>query len=323
MRKNRKKKEEIKAMYKEEHLRKLKHIDLKKLTPNENNEIYDSIKNQYFQFYNSLGAEEDIVDFFSWRVIDLDCHIVFLNKKIFTGRDTLHFYSQAEKNGKLKIYDLREEPFNYATSRLEAKGLLDYIIKENLIDIDSEEVMENGLRFTLDANMMGKALFEDEYERNFQRMTKKSISRLNFDNKSIYKDMYDFQDMIDIINDPQFSLELAECLDVYEKEKFFACAAGLGSVLEHLLYLAINKHVTDPDKNKINENSTANDYIGQLKKEPFFIDVRDARHLKLTFQYRNTVSHFNKGIFSKKMCDNLLDGIKMSFDKYYQFESEV
>ncbi|NGY80546.1 hypothetical protein F6Y02_41570 (plasmid) [Bacillus megaterium] len=98
------------------------------------------------------------------------------------------------------------------------------------------------------------------------------------------------------------------------------CAAGLGSVLEHLLYLAIEKHVPEKDI-KTNENSTASEYIGQLKKSPFNINKRDVSHLKNIFAYRNSVSHFNKGFFSKEMCDHLLSGIKIAFDKYYMFEN--
>ncbi|NGY80458.1 hypothetical protein F6Y02_41050 (plasmid) [Bacillus megaterium] len=77
------------------------------------------------------------------------------------------------------------------------------------------------------------------------------------------------------------------------------CAAGLGSVLEHLLYLAIEKHVPEKDI-KTNENSTASEYIGQLKKSPFNINKRDVSHLKNIFAYRNSVSHFNKGFFLRK-----------------------
>ncbi|NGY93854.1 hypothetical protein F3K44_31285 [Bacillus megaterium] len=72
--------------------------------------------------------------------------------------------------------------------------------------------------------------------------------------------------MIGKIDNDQFTLELEECLDAYERN-VFVCAAGLGSVLEHLLYLAIEKHVPEKDI-KTNENSTASEYIGQLKKSP-------------------------------------------------------
>ena len=51
------------------------------------------------------------------------------------------------------------------------------------------------------------------------------------------------------------------------------------------------------------------------------MDRRQSNYLKVVFAMRNSVSHFNKGIFNKDMCDQLLAGIKHSFDTYYMFEN--
>ncbi|MEK4666537.1 hypothetical protein [Niallia sp. FSL R7-0271] len=166
---------------------------------------------------------------------------------------------------------------------------------------------------------MGKHLFQREYQNNFKSQLQPAFEGINFNSLQIHKDLYNFTEMTRAIGNDQFTLELNECLNSYENEKFFVCAAGLGSVLEHLLYLSIEKHVSE-ENIKTNENSTASEYIAQLKKEPFLISKREVSHLKGIFAYRNSVSHFNKGIFNKDMCDQILAGIKLCFDQYYLFE---
>ncbi|WP_142400227.1 hypothetical protein [Mammaliicoccus vitulinus] len=198
-----------------------------------------------------------------------------------------------------------------------AEELIIYFISSGKIKVAEKDIIKNGIfeQGHLVAET-GQYLFEQEYRKNMLPQMQNKTNIVEFNISRIHKELYDFEQMISIINNKQFTIELNECLEVYEQEKYFVAAAGLGSVLEHLLYLSIEKH-TPTDFIKTHENSTASEYIAQLKKEPFNINKRDATALKGYFNYRNSVSHFNKGYFSKNMCDQILNGIKICFDRYY------
>jgi hypothetical protein len=246
----------------------------------------------------------------------VNLHIVYYSEK---GTEGISFMSKTNQKGEIIVHNFINDNFSYELKRMEPDELLSELIHRGKIDINPDDVV--ALSFLQGTNIisyMPDILFNKEYQYNLKPQFNSTFKSMTFNTSRIHKDIYEFSDMIQSINNHQFTLELEECLEAYEKEKFFICAAGLGSVLEHLLYLSIEKHVDEKDI-KINENSTASEYIGQLKKEPFKIDKREASHLKNIFAYRNSVSHFNKGIFSKEMCDHLLSGIKISFDKYYLF----
>lgn len=235
----------------------------------------------------------------------------------------IFFFSKRDKLGTIECHDFTQQKLPYEVVSLDVRSFISFLIKDGKLNMDPEKVIDAGV-FS-EGHLLrevGKYLFEWEYDRNWKPQLKSAFEKIPFNTLRIHKEIYEFAEMTKIIGNHQFTLELEECIDTYENEKFFVCAAGLGSVLEHLLYLSIEKHVPEEDI-KTNENSTASEYIGQLKKEPFKINRRDVSHLKNIFAYRNSVSHFNKGIFSKEMCDHLLGGIKTAFDKYYMFEKNV
>ena len=161
----------------------------------------------------------------------------------------------------------KEIPYEYIIA--DAPTFLAGIIGTGYLQIEPEKVINVGL-FS-DGHLVsevGGFLFKYEFQSNFRPQLTSPFESMKFNQLRIHKEMYNFVEMIKEIKNDQLKLELEECLEAYENERFFVCAAGLGSVLEHLLFLAINKHVAEADI-KTNENSTASDYIGQLKSTVF------------------------------------------------------
>ncbi|WP_277584991.1 hypothetical protein [Psychrobacillus antarcticus] len=293
---------------------------ISRITPEQRQEAYESIYQDYMYNREKLGAPaSSINDYFSWISRKLDIHIVYFEKD--KSVKNISFFSKTEQPGKIILHDLTQQEIPYEYIIADVSTFLAGVIGIGYLQIEPEKIINAGL-FS-DGHLVsevGGFLFKNEFQSNFRPLLTNPFESMKFNQLRIHKEMYNFIEMIKEIKDDQFKLELEECLEAYENEKFFVCAAGLGSVLEHLLFLAINKHVAEADV-KTNENSTASDYIGQLKKEPFFMDRRQSNYLKVVFAMRNSVSHFNKGIFNKDMCDQLLAGIKHSFDTYYMFEN--
>lgn len=295
---------------------------IKLITQKQIEETYELLYKNYMEYIEQLGKKPDNMnDYFSWTSKKLDINIAYFKKDNVVK--SIFFFSKSEKLGTIALHDFTQEKITYEILSLDVRSFISALIQYGKLNVNPADIIDAGI-FSEGHILeeVGKYLFAWEYDRNWKPQLSSAFEKVSFNTLKIHKEIYEFAEMTRTINNDQFTLELEECIDAYESEKFFVCAAGLGSVLEHLLYLSIEKHVPEEDI-KTNENSTASEYIGQLKKEPFKINKRDVSHLKNIFAYRNSVSHFNKGIFSKEMCDHLLGGIKAAFDKYYMFEKNV
>lgn len=138
-------------------------------------------------------------------------------------------------------------------------------------------------------------------------------------------DRYHFKDMLKTLNDSQFTDEFDQCLFAFENEKWFLCATGLGSCLEHLMLIILTNYDKNGFKDKngrgllngFPKNPTAKDYVSLFTKEPISMTSRQATFINLLFMARNSVDHHNTGKTQKNLCDILLDGISDMYNDYY------
>lgn len=294
---------------------------LKSISSESLKEIYNRLYDDYMAEYNALGEKpNNMNDYFSWMNKDLNIHLVYYKNR--NEVSTIFFLSKSKNAGEIIVHNLINENLSYELLNSEVKIFVSLLIDKNKIKIDPNDILD--VSFFSAGHVVyqiGSVFFNREYNNNFLPQLDYSFKSLDFNKLRIHKNIYDFDSIIKTINNKQFTMELKECLIAYQEEKFFVAAAGLGSVLEHLLYLTIEKNVPEKEINT-HENSTASEYISQLKKPPFNLTKRDVTNIKGTFAFRNSVSHFNKGYFSKDMCDQLLSGIKICFDRYYMFVRE-
>lgn len=137
--------------------------------------------------------------------------------------------------------------------------------------------------------------------------------------KRYFIDKYHFEDMLKEINNDQFTDEFNQCLFAYEHEKWFLCASGLGSCLEHLMYIILNNYAKKGYNilNRFPKDPTAKDYVNRFRQKPIGIDSRQARAINLFFMARNSVDHYNSGKTQRIFCDLLLDGISDVYNDYF------
>lgn len=148
----------------------------------------------------------------------------------------------------------------------------------------------------------------------------KPIASFPLSNQKYFVDRYHFNDMLETINNEQFTDEFNQCLCAYNNQKWFLCASGLGSCLEHLLLIILQNYAENGfDTLKgLGYDPTAASLINNLRKEPINIDTRQERYIRLVFKARNAVSHYNSGYTSKELCDLMLTGISSIFNDYYR-----
>ena len=176
-----------------------------------------------------------------------------------------------------------------------------------------------------------KEFAEQELKNSNQKLKKILIdSSIYIYDKQYYIGRFNFEKILLSLNDRQFTSELIDCVIAYEKGLWFVCAAGLGSVIEHLLYISITRldmHYQDSHNEEdykkysplkmLSTNPTKTDYIAVLNKYHKSFDMRTKSYLNSLFTLRNSIDHYNNGYANKTTCETLLQGINPIYSNIY------
>ncbi|QYY85490.1 hypothetical protein [Pediococcus pentosaceus] len=292
--------------------------------------LLTSIKNAYNDQLNYMGVTDGDLTRFSWSQ-NKCIHITFI--KIHTETKIGHarrylFFAQESKQNKIEYYDLynKTASFDFDQLRIGIEQLI-YIHNHNLLNILPDKIIKNSIQLIVltenstEAQLIkGLKQFGKDLAKNEYTSTKSSLEYRgkieNFPtlNKQIFVDKYHFDDMLHKINDNQFTDEFNQCLFAYENQKWFLCAAGLGSCLEHLMLLTLQNYGKEK---QLGYNPTASNYLKAFTKEPISLESRQLTYIDTLFRIRNSVDHHNFGYTQKMICDQLMEGITNVFNEYY------
>lgn len=291
--------------------------ELTKITDELKYNVIEEQKNHYMNLVKDAGGLDTINDgFFSWTNSYMTIHI-FLYKNISNIIRTFIVCTKNKTEDEILLYDLVDVTDISFRNENSTDLILSMLIKGTVdvsVPFEEEEIIFYSTSIILKIPHLASRLFNSEYNNTSDHFKKRPIELVDFNMVSLHADKYQMTEIIESLENPQFSAELGECLFAYENEKFYICAAGIGGLIEYMMYLSIEKH---GDLSKLNNNPTTNDYIGALKKEPFNIDRRAQSYIRSVMGFRNSVSHYNSGFTSKEICDHLFDGLKNIFINYY------
>lgn len=294
---------------------------LMKRVPEITSELTDSLLSEYKQDYNIrareiIGSEDVNKDLFSWLSKPMNIWVLITLSNSPYYKTIFFAQYSSDETDHLHIIDLRQQTNDYQFKRIyKVEAQVSYLLNHDLIGkLDPQSIIFSSL-YNNSLSSSTTNWVNKEYTVSTSRLSLPPIKHLDFNALRIHADRYQFDTMIKDINDTQFSAELSECLTAYENEQFYICAAGLGGVLEHLMYLTLEKHKMI-DKN-FPDNATYQDYVNAFGKEPLKIDRRQKNAIKSTFMIRNSVSHFNSGFAGKENCQLLMSGIKNIYANYY------
>lgn len=232
----------------------------------------------------------------------------------------LFFANHSSEKAKLNIYNFQEQTNNYEFEKLITKQRVTWLIDHNLLRLKLQDIIQCSIDDVMSNNKfylsrLGENWAKKEYEQTNRALQKGTlVEKFPTTNQKFFVDRYHFDDMLCTINDAQFTDEFNQCLFAYNHEKWFLCATGLGSCLEHLMYIIIANY---GDFKNLGKNPTFKDYIAKFKQPPISISSRQATFISLLFMARNSVDHHNTGNTQKNICDLLLDGISDIYNDYY------
>lgn len=247
----------------------------------------------------------------------------------------LTFAIPSETNS-IQLIDMLSQTHNYSFEQLRSNAKeLQYLVQTQQIITDDQllSVIASSLeKFPSSPTMSlsnlseglanwSQAFAEREFKYFQSNLVKNNqIEPFPLTQTKLFVDTYHFDSMLNTLNDNQFTDEFNQCLFAYQNEKWFLCAVGLGSCLEHLMLLTLTNYHKET---QLGRNPTAKDYLKAFTRDPINLDARQQTLIDAQFRLRNSVDHHNSGITSKRICEILLDGISDVFREYYVPSAEI
>lgn len=278
------------------------------------NSILNYTRSKYLQLTDQMNLDDNDKELFFWLEGSITLHMILVSD--LNNPASIEMIAEKSEIDDVIFHDCLEQTKDYSIAILSSPERKLYLISNGIIDsINKEKIIPSTISehiITL-SDLVSKWVRKEF--KSADHLIKPSIETIDFNQAIIRSKKYNLDNMSETVGDAQFTAELNECIFSYEHEKWFVCAAGLGGVLEHLLYLILEKN-NMLDK-QFPDNATYNDYIGYMSREPISIKKREKTMIKNIFNIRNSVSHFNQGFTSKDQCTYLMNGIRDVFNNYY------
>lgn len=291
---------------------------LDEIPVDEKEKMLNIAKKYYLYNISLMNLEKEEEQFFNWLNGNLTFHFFITKTDSIHTQNNLIIIAEKTKEDHIIFWDLKKETNNYTFFKSNTEESISRIFDiDKIKSIKKENVIVISSLFSNSFPEFIKNMVYKEYE-NAESLAIPPIELINFNASKIRYKRYNLNEIIETVDDNQFTAELLECIYAYDNEKWFICAAGLGGVLEHLLYLVLHKN-NMIDK-QFPDNATYQDYVGYLGRRPIAMNKRQKTMIKNIFNIRNSVSHFNQGFTSKSQCTMMLDGIRDIFNNYYTKE---
>lgn len=311
-------------------------------------DLIENAKETYNKEIDYIGMDD--LSIFSWK----NKHLKLTMLKVFwdNGNDNMAMFMYAEISDKDDfIYsDITDRTHNiqFETSNNNLERFA--YIKRNIIK-DAKPILSSLFTHTGSSYSLHSSYTEDgsnilaemapyywgkEFAKNEYLKASKNLSKnllddsLDLVNNKYYTDRFHFNEILNDINSEQFTLELNDCLKAYEHGFWFVCATGIGSVIEHLLYLSLkrldNKYKAEHTVKEyikkhplkgLSKDPTKMDYINRFEQYDKDFNYRTENHINSTFILRNSIDHYSSGYSSKSICDMMFQGIADFYEGIY------
>lgn len=294
--------------------------------------IVDAYNSQINYMYGGANVENPDAFYLSGgRHAEMHLSLISLDN---VGSQPLLFFAvkSSKDHNTILFHDLRKPTQNYQFNQQSGPASeLKFILQNNWINgLKSQDLTflresiittfvskSNPIDTEIDSlQRIGKTWAENEYKAVQKQLDTETGFPLTFSQQRFYVDKYNFPEIASSVNNEEFHYELSESLWAYENAHWFLCAAGLGTTLETLIQIAVNKHPELFPKN-FSKAPTAKDYWPLLKKPPFNMSEKQKRLYDAAFNIRNSVDHATTGRTSKEVCDYLMTSIRTFYNDYY------
>lgn len=280
----------------------------------------NSAKTNYLKQLNNAHLDESDSTFFIWSQQTLCVYLIRVSNN-FDLNTLLVFATSTDSNkDSIKYYNFLNETNNTQFIKLSLDDQLRFLLTNTNLknSVKPNKIIENTIDSLVNfatPEKWANTFFTNEYnhaERHFKQIP---IDQYNFNNLGLHSPKFKIKQIIDSVNDPQFSVELKECMDAYEHEYYYPAAAGLGGIMESLIRKTLENYKRASSR-IISNDPTISNYLGALKQFDL-VDYRQAERIKSTFMIRNAISHYNQGFTEVNDIQSMLHGIENIYSTLY------
>ena len=277
---------------------------------------------------DNYDQQKDLFSFtksyFNFYIIKYN-EVIIEREIIFAEITTNNYDSVIEK-------DFRKQTENDLNiDNLPIKQTLDYLIYKNILDenfLKEKEFVEASFQFkTKSPKLYANFWLKEEYSKDLKILPQTQASILRFDSAILNASIYNFSEIVNTVDDEQFTFNLNQILAAYNEGWFYVAASAVGGLIENLLYkTAVNYGKTD--FKRTNDKLTKIDYVQKLRELRRFtqafqedqkIHFTDLDELTLDRDYltRNAISHYNSGFVNKNEVHSLFVALKNTYTRYF------
>ncbi|CAK1254120.1 hypothetical protein [Fructobacillus cardui] len=240
------------------------------------------------------------------------------------------------QNDEVVLHDIRElTTDNLNINTILSDKTIAYLFANNYFpNINPDNVLKNSIVSLIvdlgdnypSPSSYAKLWISGDYSKISEKFTKRQFEVVTFDSNLLNRSTFEFEKMIKDVNDDVFTDNLNQVIGGYNKGWFYISAAGIGGLIETLLYKTIiNYGITDIQKTKAPTKIVYSKMLRQLNKETKTYPDNQKIHfenaeelaLELDFLTRNKVSHHSTFIINEGHVHNLFLSLKDVYDRYY------
>lgn len=287
---------------------------------NKLNAFLENAKSYYQKEVASAHLDDDDLIYFSWARQPLHIYLIRTSGNLDFNQI---FVMASQEDDLLKneitYIDKTEETNNAQFKHSHEEEQVNYILSRSDMPkgLKSDNIIENSIS-TLSISMVTEIWislwFGKEINHTKQHFSIAPIN-LKFNKLGLHSQKFKLEEIVHAVDDPQFTRELEECMAVFEQEYYYPAAAGLGGVMESLLYKTLENYKRTSNK-VLGSDPTLLDYLGALKRFNL-IDRRQSNRIRSAFTIRNSISHYNPGFTEVSDIEAMLHGVENIYTTLY------
>ncbi|MEF7456933.1 hypothetical protein [Pediococcus pentosaceus] len=272
----------------------------------ENKHLF-TIQNNYFNFYKVLYNRPGIEN--------------FEKDFIFSEISDAH----KDRYSVIKISSSLENDLNFPeTSTLE--NILNFFIANEYIQGCSlEKVLPASISYFVNPKEYAFEWIKSEYKNINLKLSNKQFELSKFNTNLLNRSKFEFEEIIEQVNDEQFTNYLEQCIGAYNKGWFYTAACSIGPLIETLLYKMATNYEDKPFKSATLTHGNYAEKLRHFNKKTknypenqrIHFDHFEEVSLERNYLTRNAVSHYSTGFANEELVNNLFMALKDVYDRYY------
>ncbi|MBM6602860.1 hypothetical protein [Pediococcus acidilactici] len=272
----------------------------------ENNAHLLAINSNHFNFYKVIYQEPGY------------SHSTYFNFSEKIEEQSDHYFE-------LNIDESIANDLNMPRS-LSMQNILNYLIRKKYItNVIPENILPESITMAPSPETYAFLWIKSEYTNINSKLSSKQFELSKFNTNLLNRSKFEFEEIIDRVNDEQFTNYLEQCIGAYNKGWFYVAACSIGPLIETLLYKMATNYEDKPFKSATLTHGNYTEKLRHFNKKTknypenqrIHFDHFEEVSLERNYLTRNAVSHYSTGFANEELVNNLFMALKDVYDRYY------